>query len=322
MAAVDGTCASHLTVDLSIVIVNWNVCDLLRRCLSSIKKDEAGTAIEVIVVDCASSDDSLEMVRREFPWTRLIASNENLGYAGGNNVGMAEARGRYLLVLNPDTELVGQALATMVSYLDGHPAVGALGPALCYPDGSLQSSRRRFPSLATAFCESTLLHQWFPHNRVARRYYLDDRPADVPQPVDWLVGAALMIRREAWQQVGPLDEGFFMYFEELDWCQRCRKAGWEIHYLPSARIVHHEGKSSEQVVAARTIRFQRSKIHYYRKYYGAGWALVIQLFLLATSAFQLVGESLKWLVGHKRDLRRERITAYWHVLRSGLVADR
>lgn len=322
MAAVDGACASHVTVDLSIVIVNWNVCELLRRCLSSISRDKAGTAIEVIVVDCASSDGSLEMVRREFPWARLIASNENLGYARGNNVGMAEARGRYLLVLNPDTELVGHALATMIRYLDEQPVVGALGPALRYPDGSVQSSRRRFPSLATAFFESTLLHQWFPKNRVARRYYLDDHPADVPQPVDWLVGAALMIRRKAWQQVGPLDEGFFMYFEELDWCRRCRKAGWEIHYVPSAGIVHHEGKSSEQVVAARTIRFQRSKIHYYRKYYGAGWAVVIWLFLLVTFAFQLVGESLKWLVGHKRDLRRERITAYWQVLRSGLVLDR
>ena len=309
-------------MDLSIVIVNWNVRELLRRCLSSLGRGEARLAptftTEVIVVDSASSDGSVEMVRREFPAVRLIASDENLGYSRGNNRGAAEAGGRYLLLLNPDTEVVGDALATMARYLDAHPAVGVVGPQLRYPDGTLQSSRRRFPTLATAFCESTLLHQWFPENQVARRYHLADRPADTPQAVDWLVGAALMIRREVWRQVGPLDEGFFMYFEELDWCRRCRAAGWEIHYLPAAQTIHHEGKSSEQIVAARTIRFQCSKIRYSRKYYGAGWAWIIRLFLLATFAFQLAEESFKWLVGHRRPLRRERIAAYAEVLRSGL----
>lgn len=309
-------------MDLSIVVVNWNVCDLLQRCLWSLSGAEAYSApeftSEVIVVDCASSDGSVEMVRREFPWVRLIASGENLGYARGNNQGVAGAGGRYLLILNPDTEIVGDALVMMIRYLEEHPAVGVVGPQLCNPDGTLQPSRRRFPTLATAFCESTLLQQWFPSNRFARRYYLDDRPADTTQAVDWLVGAALMIRRETWRQVGPLDEDFFMYFEELDWCRRCRMAGWEIHYLPAAEIIHHEGKSSEQVVAARTIRFQRSKIHYFRKYYGKGWGWVVRLFLLGTFAFQLVEESLKWLVGHRRPLRRERMAAYWQVLRSGL----
>jgi len=310
-------------MDLSIVIINWNVRDLLRRCLLSLDQGLATVdcrlACEVIVVDCASSDGSAGMVRREFPWVRLIASEENLGYARGGNLGAAQATGRYLLLLNPDTEVVGDALSTMVRYMDQHPSVGAVGPQLRYPDGTLQSSRRRFPTLATAFCESTLLQQWFPDNRVARRYYLDDRPADVPQPVDWLVGAALMIRRETWQQVGPLDEGFFMYFEELDWCRRCRVAGWEIHYLPAAQVIHHEGKSSEQVAAARTIRFQRSKIRYFRKYYGASWALVIRLFLLGTFVFQLAEESFKWLVGHRRALRRERMAAYWGGIKSGLA---
>jgi GT2 family glycosyltransferase len=169
--------------------------------------------------------------------------------------------------------------------------------------------------------ESTLLHRWFPNSRVVRRYYLDDYPANQAQPVDWLVGAALMIRSEAWQQIGPLDEGFFMYFEELDWCRRCRAGGWEIHYLPTAQIIHHEAKSSEQVLTARTIRFQRSKLRYYRKYYGPNWALTIRLFLLATFAFQLGEESLKWLLGHKRELRHKRMTSYWQVLRSGLAAD-
>jgi N-acetylglucosaminyl-diphospho-decaprenol L-rhamnosyltransferase len=237
VAGVDEKYLSGVAVDLSIVIVNWNVRALLQRCLLSLNTGDAGSSsafeTEIIVVDCASSDGSVDMVRREFPEAQVIASDQNLGYARGNNVGMAEARGRYALLLNPDTEVVGDALAKMVRYLDEHSAVGALGPALRYPDGAIQSSRRRFPTPATAFCESTLLHQWFPNNRVAGLYHFADRPPDRHQSVDWLVGAALMIRREAWQKVGPLDEGFFMYFEELDWCRRCRSAGCRDH--PSRR---------------------------------------------------------------------------------------
>jgi N-acetylglucosaminyl-diphospho-decaprenol L-rhamnosyltransferase len=312
--------------DLSIVLVNWNVRDLLRRCLQSIE-EEPGTlpTREIIVVDCASSDGSTDMVRREFPGVRLIASPDNLGYARGSNAGAAQATGRYLMIMNPDTEVVQGGLMTLVRYMDEHPNVGAAGPQLRYADGSLQSSRRRFPTLATAFWESTLLHQWFPDNRFARWYHVAEQPpaavppcGDVAQAVDWLVGAVLLIRRDAWERVGPLDEGYFMYFEELDWCRRCRAAGWEIHYVPQAQVVHHEGKSSEQVVAARTIRFQRSKVRYFGKYHGALWGQVIRLFLLATFGVQLAEETTKWLVGHKRPLRRERISVYWQVLRSRL----
>ena len=305
--------------DVSIVVVSWNVRHLLRRCLQSLLGDAGSTvAREVVVVDCASADGSAEMVRREFPEVRLIASAENLGYARGCNAGAAQATGRYLMILNPDTELVDDALGTLVRYMDEHPAVGAAGPQLRYADGNLQSSRRRFPTLATAFWESTLIHQWFPHNPCARRYHMADRSPDLAQAVDWLVGAALMVRRPAWEQVGPLDEGYFMYFEELDWCRRCRSAGWETHYVPTAQVIHHEGKSSQQVMTARTIRFQRSKIRYFSKYHGAGWGHAIRLFLLATFAVQLAEETFKALLGHKRALRRERMTVYWQVLRSCL----
>jgi GT2 family glycosyltransferase len=144
---------------------------------------------------------------------------------------------------------------------------------------------------------------------------MSDVAPDQVQAVEWVVGAALFIRRESWLQVGPLDEAFFMYFEETDWCHRCRKAGWEVHYLPEARLIHYEGKSSEQVLAARTIRFQRSKLRYTRKYFGPGWAVVLRLFLWMTFAFQWAEESAKWLIGHHRALRRERMVAYGQVLR-------
>lgn len=306
--------------DISCVVVSWNVRDLLRRCLQSLLDGpEVRPGREIIVVDCASSDGSADMVRQEFGAVRLIAATENLGYARGNNTGIALARGRYLMILNPDTELVGDAVGILAAYLDEHPKVGAAGPRLHYADGTLQSSRRRFPTLATAFWESTLLHQWFPHNRFAQRYHVMDRPPTMVQPVDWLVGAALMIRRTTWEQVGPFDEGYFMYFEELDWCRRCHDAGWQIHYVPDAQMTHHEGKSSEQVAAARAIRFQRSKVRYFTKHHGRVQGESVRLFILATYAVQLAEETAKWLVGHKRALRRERMSVYWQVLRSRLA---
>lgn len=306
-------------MDLSIIVVNWNVKDLLRDCLNSLltaAQSSPHLTTEIIVIDSASTDGSPHMVRTEFPQVQLVASTENLGYANGNNRGVELAQGRYLFLLNPDTVVEPDAPARMIDYLESHPSTGALGPQLLWPDGSVQSSRRRFPTLGSLFWESTLLGQWFPDNRHLRRYHLADQPPDQTQPVDWVVGAALLIRREAWQQVGPIEADFFMYFEETDWCKRCVQASWQIHYLPAAKITHFEGKSSEQVFADRTIRFQRSKIRYTRKYFGVGWAVALRIFLWSTFAFQWAEETAKWLIGHRRSLRRERMTAYGQVLRS------
>jgi hypothetical protein len=300
--------------DLSIVIVNWNVKDLLERCLQSLLRSD-GLTTEIIVVDSASADGSPQMVREKFPQVRLIASAQNLGYAGGNNAGARVAQGRYMFLLNPDTIVKPGALTTLVDYLEEHPAAGAVGPQLLWPDGTIQSSRRAFPTLGTLFWESTLLGQWFPHNRHIRRYHMTDRSPDETQLVDWVVGAAILTRREVWAQVGPLDEEFFMYFEETDWFQRSAACGWQTHYLPSAQIIHYEGQSSGQVVTARTLRFQRSKIRYAHKYFGERWAGLLRLFLRATFAFQCIEEGGKWLLGHRRPLRRERVVAYSQVLR-------
>jgi len=275
---------------------------------------------EVIVVDNASTDGSVEMVREEFSDVHLIANAQNRGFPAANNQGVAVAQGRYVLLLNPDTEVLGDALATMVAFADAHPDVGVLGPQLLDPDGSVQSSRRRFPTLLTAFFESTWLQPYAPR-RLLERYYALDRSDDATQDVDWVKGAALMARREAIEQVGPMDEGFFMYSEELDWCRRFREAGWRVVYLPSARIIHHEGKSSEQVVAAKHIYFQSSKVRYFRQVHGRVIAEVLRLFLLGNYAWQLGLEGAKWLVGRKRSLRAQRIAAYWQVLRSKLRSE-
>ncbi len=324
--------------DLSIIIVSWNVRDLLRACLRSVIRGQASgvrghgsdagdlttdhrpLTIELIVVDNASADGSAEMVAAEFPQARLVANATNWGFTAANNQGLALAHGRYVLFLNPDTEVVGDALATMVAYMDAHPEAGALGPQLRYGDGSLQPSRRRFPTLATALFESTpLAWHWPPaRNPWARRYHMADTPDDQTQPVDWVVGAALLVRREVLDQVGGFDEGYFMYSEELDLCRRIKAAGWEVHYFPCARIIHHEGKSSEQVIAARHIHFHTSRVRYFRKFHGPVAAGILRFALLGMFGVECLLEMGKWLLGSKRLLRRERLAAYAQLLASGL----
>jgi GT2 family glycosyltransferase len=311
-------------VDLSIVILSWNVRDLLRQCLESVASGRPLSAnhpllvTEIIVVDNASSDGSVEMVRAEFAAVRLIANQTNRGYTGGNNDGIAAATGRYVMILNPDTRVLDDALAAMVAYADAHLDVGVVGPQLLNPDGSVQSSRRRFPTLMTGLFESTWLQPLAPRD-VLRRYYVLDRPDDTIQEVDWLFGACFLVRRKVIQQVGTLDEDFFMYSEEMDWCYRMRQAGWKVVYLPEAQVIHYGGKSSDQVAAQRHIYFQTSKVRYFRKHHGALTAGVLRVAVLAMYAGQLALEAAKGALGHKRALRRERVRAYWQVLRSGLV---
>jgi GT2 family glycosyltransferase len=158
----------------------------------------------------------------------------------------------------------------------------------------LQSSRRRFPTLSTFFLESTVVQRWWPRNRVLARYYMLERPDGATSQVDWVVGACMLVRRAVLEQIGGFDEGFFMYSEELDLCHRAVDAGWQVVYLPDAVVTHHEGKSSEQVVAARHIRFHSSRVRYVRKYHGRPAALVVRSFLLLNFVLQWAEEAAKW----------------------------
>lgn len=301
---------------LSVIIVNWNVRDLLRECLRSIEAGKGGLSLEIIVVDSASSDDSVAMVRSEFPSVHLIACTENVGFPRGNNLGLQEARGDYLLLLNPDTVIVDDALAVLVSYLQVNPDVGVVGPQLLNPDGSVQSSRRRFPTVTTGFFESTWLEGLAPG--ILRRYYALDLPDAATADVDWLTGACIMVPRSTYEAVGGMDEGYFMYSEELDWCRRIKESGRRVVYYPAAQVIHHVGKSSEQAVTARHINFNQAKLRYFRKYHGRFMVAVLRVFLLAGYAWQIALESVKGLLGSKPILRRQRVRAYIDVLKSGL----
>jgi N-acetylglucosaminyl-diphospho-decaprenol L-rhamnosyltransferase len=327
------------TVDLSIIIVSWNVRDLLQHCLDSILQgahpaggshpdacdrqghglwvlSSSGHRFEMLVVDSASSDGTPDMVRKLYPGIQLHASNTNLGYTGGNNLGIRHSRGRYLLLLNPDTEVIDDALAQMATYMDSHPQVGVLGPQLRYPDGRIQASRRRLPTLRTALVDSTFLEKWFPASTELRRYKFLDHPADRECAVDWLVGACLLVRREAVDQIGLLDESYFMYSEELDWQKRMRDAAWKAAYVPSALVIHHEGKSSEQAGAATHIRFSRSKVRYFAKHHGRIAGQVVRGWLILNYLYEWSMEAAKWTLGHKRSLRRARMHDYAQVLSS------
>jgi len=303
---------------LSIIIVSWNVRELLDRALKSVYLSAMPPlSYEVIVVDNASSDGTPERVVSKYPNVRLIANKTNLGFAAANNQGIAVARGDLLLLLNSDTEVVGDALRDLVAHIDAHPEIGLVGPRLLNGDGSTQSSRRRFPTLPILFLESTWL-QGRMSKRAATRYFVTDQSENQVQEVDWVVGAAMLVRRTVVEAIGGLDEGFFMYSEELDWCRRIRAAGWKVAYIPHARVIHHGGKSSEQVAPARHIYFQASKVRYARKYHGWLVAELLRAWLLAQYGWQIVVEGAKWLVGHRRDLRASRIQAYVTVIGTGL----
>ncbi len=303
--------------DLSIIIVSWNVRDLLQACLHSIASQRHGLALEVIVVDGASADGSPAMVREAFPWVQLIACDENVGFPRGNNLGLAEANGRYLLLLNPDTEIKEDALPVMVNYLAQHQDVGLVGPQLLNNDGSVQSSRRRFPTLITALFESTWLEPFAPQ-RILRHYYAQDLPDDAAADVDWVTGACMLTRHEIFSTIGGLDEAYFMYSEELDWCHRIKDAGWRVVYYPAAQVLHHVGKSSEQAVTARHINFQRAKLRYFQKFHSGTAVTILRTVLLLNYVGQLLIEGMKGALGHKRPLRRQRVQAYWQVIRTGL----
>lgn len=304
-----------MSVDLSVIIVNWNVREMLRECLKSLEQYHGALSLEIIVVDSASSDASAEMVAAEFPDVKLLAQSENVGFVGGNNLGLASAQGRYLLLLNPDTRVHHHALAKMIAYMEDHPQVGILGPHTLNGDGTHQSTRRRFPTLFTAAFESTWLQALVP-KILLERFYMRDAADDSIVQVDWVQGSALLARREVYEQIGGLDPAYVMFFEEVDWCKRAKLAGWEAIYLGEAHITHYGGGSTAQADTRKHLHFQQSKLYYFKKFHGVGAALVLRLILIMNYGVQVILEGAKLFLGHRPDLRRARIQTYAAVLRA------
>lgn len=302
---------------LSVIIVSWNVRELLAACLQSLLEETDSCPHECLVMDCASEDGSPAMVAERFPQVRLFPSAENIGFVRANNWGMREARGQFFLLLNPDTEVHRGALASMMAEMAGDPRLGILGPQHRQSDGSHQSTRRRFPNAAIALLESTWLQPLAPRQLLAH-YYVVDGEDEGSYDVDWVQGSALLARRAVWEEIGGLDERYTMYFEEVDWCMRARLAGWRIRYHGAARITHHGGASSEQVPTRRQWHFDRSKLRYTRQHQGKGLAFLVLAVLRIGYVTRAVLEASKWLLGHKRELRWRRLRGYWRLLWSQL----
>jgi N-acetylglucosaminyl-diphospho-decaprenol L-rhamnosyltransferase len=264
--------------DLGIIIVNWNTCSYLQRCLETVFASEGDFSYRVVVVDNASADDSVAMVREKFPQVTVIALDDNLGYPKGNNVGLRElgyrAAGdvdsdapRYALLLNPDTEVPMDSIWRMVRFMDAHPEIGVAGPKLIMEDGSLDKAcRRGFPTPMVSIYHFSGLSKLFPKNELFGRYNMTFADPDEELEVDSVVGAYMQIRKEAIEKVGLLDETFFMYAEDIDWCFRIKEAGYKVWYYAPVTVYHIKRAASRQSPKAQ-FEFWRAMLIFYRKHY-------------------------------------------------------
>jgi GT2 family glycosyltransferase len=257
-------------MQLSVIIVSWNTRDLLRRCLVTLQSELAGIESEVFLIDNNSADGSADMVRAEHPWVRLTANDTNRGFAAANNQAMRVATGKYVLLLNPDTEVKTGSISTLMKFLDDNPKAGIVAPQLLNSDGSIQRSCRQFPTFLGMFYELLGLSRLFPNNAKFRQYKMLDFEHDVQCQVDQPEGACLLLRKQVVDEIGMLDEGYFMLFEEVDWCYRIKQAGWEIWFTPAAQVLHHYGQSIKQVKVRMILSSHRGLHRFWSKHYKKG----------------------------------------------------
>lgn len=258
---------------ISIIILNYNTADYLEQTLRSIKPLPNQ---EIIVVDNASTDNSVDLVRKNFPSVKLIINQKNIGFSAGNNVGIRQAKGKHIVLLNSDTQIIDDAISTLSAYLDTHPKAGIVGPKLLLPDGAIDlASHRGFPTPWNAFTYFAKLEQIFPNHKVFSGYHQTWKDFNHTHPVDAISGAVLMIRQQVINDIGLLDENFFLYGEDLDWCKRAKDAGWEVIYHPQAVVIHHKsvsgkkksGKSAADTRKSSRHHFFTTMKQYYEKHY-------------------------------------------------------
>jgi N-acetylglucosaminyl-diphospho-decaprenol L-rhamnosyltransferase len=319
------------TLGLSVVVVNWNTRDLLAGCLESLAGDP-GLAIvgedssladrsfastehhplvtEVWVVDNASTDGSPQMVRERFSWVRLIENSENVGFAAASNQGIRQATGRYVLLLNSDAVLAPGSPVRLLAFADHHPRAGIVGVQLVNPDGSFQAALNDFPSLGFVLLEAWALARWFSGNTYYPSYP-PERSRDAV-PCDWVGGACLLARAAAIEQVGLLDEYFFMYSEEMDWCYRMWESGWEVWYTPDVKVIHLGAGSADRLSAVQRLRLYTSKARFIEKRSGSFAARVVRLNYRVSSLLKALGYQFLFLVVRDH-ASRQCAQSHWQV---------
>ena len=311
------------SVDISLVIVGWNARHYLELCLESLAKAPPRRSMEILVVDNASSDGSVGMIEAKFPWVKLIKSNENLGFAKGNNVAIRQCRGRYIALVNPDVIVFPGCLDALADFLDQNPKVGNVGPRVFNADMTMQSTCRRFPTLWNNFCSASRLESVFkgvPFFAGEHMFYFSH---DRTLPVDVIVGCFSMIRHQTFDEVGLLDEGLFMYGDDVDWCRRARNAGWQVVFYPGGQAIHDRGKITAPYPVRFAVAQQRSVLHYWSKHHGFWGVLGIRSIMLfhhmVRYAFAVTSGLLRPKQGTEGNVRKQVSGACLRELLSGSV---
>lgn len=266
--------------DLAIVIVSWNTKDITRACLESVYGQTRGIAYEVIVVDNASEDGSVEMIRAQFPQVTLIANDANVGFAAANNIGFRHCRARFILLLNSDTIVLDEALQNTVAYAERHPEAGVVSCRILNSDGSIQPNCSMYPSLLNALLFVLGLYRVFPQSRFFGRADMTWWDYGGERDVEVIKGCFMLVRADALSMVGDMDERFFMYSEEVDWCYRFARAGWKLRYFPGADTIHLGGASAARLGGKRALIKDRSSIRYMRKHWSKPALLAGYLMML------------------------------------------
>jgi len=284
--------------ELSIVIVNFNTGTVLKKCLDSILQNTRNCSFEIFLVDNASSDGSVENVKRDFPQVKLISNSTNLYFTKANNIALRKAQGKYFMILNPDTYICDNAFKILIDFMDSHPESGACGPVLLNPDHTIQSIGHRFPNLTYALYELLFFNTLLPNNSVRQKKVYKELFSELDRTpvfeIDATSGSCMMVRREVSCEVGLLDEGLLMYFEETDWCRRIRNSGWKIYCVASSNVYHFRAKASEQVDRNKIERiFHESMCYYYKKHNGSAAYIFISILSLLNRRVLMLYRSIK-----------------------------
>jgi GT2 family glycosyltransferase len=281
---------------LSFIVVTWNAKEYTRQCLDSLATQVDRSNAEIIVVDNESSDGTFELVRDHYPDVKLIKSGGNLGFAKANNIGIAYSRGKYLFLVNSDVVLRDDCISNLCKFMEDHPEAGMVGPKILNSDLTLQDSCKEFPTLWNTFCRALALDSIFPNSKLfagqLMRYWAHN---DV-RPVDILSGCFWVIRRRALEKVGLLDEQFFMYAEDKDWCKRFWDAGWSVLYFPGAEAIHFGGGSSSREPVRFALELNRANLRYWKKHYGTVRQLGFRLLLLLHYTVRIISTAIQYAV--------------------------
>ncbi|MFA5166930.1 MAG: glycosyltransferase family 2 protein [Candidatus Omnitrophota bacterium] len=303
------------TIVLSIIIVHYKTRDLTLQCLRSIREFSPRVSHEIILIDNGSQDGIREAVIERSPEVRLIETGRNDGFSRANNLGIVNARGRYMLLLNSDTKILEPVFDRLVQYMDSHPEVGCLGPQHVGGDGRHQVSYGKFPDLFTEILRKIVNYR-IALNDLNIRGQLREL-CSIEQEVDWLSGSCLLLRREALQQAGLLDETFFLYFEDTDLCKRIHDQGWKIIFCPMSKILHYSGQSVKENILAGLVAYRESQIYFARKHYGRRGDYIVRIVLFLKFGAIAARAFLEFAT--KKILGQDTMTAYIKMLLSKKV---